>query len=290
MVTDKTPTSKVPTITPAVARRLAVMRQRLAGPSPAPDADGLLETARDLGCVQLDPISVVEKSHRLVWFSRVGPYDRAHLDRLLWEERQLFEYWAHCASLVLTEDYPIHYHLMRYYPGGRHRGSTWADNTRAWDFFDRYRLPRQHRLIDARSTLGDDAVDRHFLAGTDTQCVAGVHVGKRNVLLGLVRSNAPSGLRLQTEQRTNGGRCLRTGAQLEHLTEQRQRHDNRRCFEVDRDATHFSKFLGEETGRYGSKNAIEIRRRDADSDQRPHVGTAMANGIEASDEEWPARP
>src|SRR5712691_5262376 len=115
------------TITPALARRLALTKQRLAGPRPAPGPDGLLEIARDLGCIQLDPISAVARSHRLVWRSRAGNYDKAHLDQLLWHDRHLFEYWAHCASLVLTEDYPLHHLMMRSYRMMRSRpGQGWA--------------------------------------------------------------------------------------------------------------------------------------------------------------------
>ena len=105
-------------ITPALARRLAVAKQRLAGPAAPPTPEGIFDVARDLGCLQLDPIGVVAPSHLLVVRSRVGAYDPAALDRLLWDERRLFEYWAHCASIVLTEDYPIHNLLMRSY-GGR---------------------------------------------------------------------------------------------------------------------------------------------------------------------------
>jgi uncharacterized protein YcaQ len=116
-------------ITATQARRLALTRQRLAGPRPASGPEGLLEVARDLGCVQLDPIRAVERTHHLVWFSRAGHYDRAHLDQILWQDRRLFEYWAHCASLVLTEDYPLHHLMMRRYPG---RASVWAERTRQW--------------------------------------------------------------------------------------------------------------------------------------------------------------
>lgn len=54
----------------ALARRLAITRQRLAGPRPAPGPAGLLEVARDLGCVQLDPINAV-------YAEPTAPRDRA---------------------------------------------------------------------------------------------------------------------------------------------------------------------------------------------------------------------
>ena len=97
------------------ARRLFILRQRLNDPAPANDAAGILDVARDLGCLQLDPINAVARSHQLVVWSRVGNYDLTVLDQLLWHDRSLFEYRAHMASIVLTEDYPIHQLLMRTY-------------------------------------------------------------------------------------------------------------------------------------------------------------------------------
>ncbi|GHC87698.1 hypothetical protein GCM10007079_32050 [Nocardiopsis terrae] len=99
-------------------RRLALVRQRLAGPPPSPAADGLREVLRALRCLQLDPVGVVAPSHELVLWSRVGAFDRADLDRLRWEERWLFDYWAHAASVVLTEDHALHHLMMRRYPRG----------------------------------------------------------------------------------------------------------------------------------------------------------------------------
>jgi uncharacterized protein YcaQ len=120
----------VRTLTPTLARRLAITRQRLAGPPPpAPDAGGILDVVRDLGCLQLDPIAVVARSHQLVLWSRLGAYDMDDLDTLLWRERRLFEYWAHCASIVLTEDYPIHQVQMR---KSRTGSSNWATRVRDW--------------------------------------------------------------------------------------------------------------------------------------------------------------
>ncbi|HEX3214535.1 MAG TPA: crosslink repair DNA glycosylase YcaQ family protein [Actinomycetota bacterium] len=109
------------TLDPALARRLVLSRQRLAGPPPVgPGPEAIMEVATDLASLQLDPISVVARSHQLVLWSRLGRYDLADLDGLLWRERRLFEYWAHAAAIVCTDDYPIHSLLMRRYPSARH--------------------------------------------------------------------------------------------------------------------------------------------------------------------------
>jgi len=91
------------TLSPQLTRRLFITKQRLAGEK----ATSIMDVVRDINCVQIDPISAVARSHQLVLFSRLGNYDLDGLDTLLWDERKLFEYWAHCASIVLTEDYPI---------------------------------------------------------------------------------------------------------------------------------------------------------------------------------------
>jgi uncharacterized protein YcaQ len=103
----------VRTISATTARRLAITRQRLAGQISKPNAGGILDVAKDLGFLQLDPTNVVAPSHQLVVFSRVGPYRPKHLDTLLWDEQRLFESWAHAASIVVTEHYPIHRWIMR---------------------------------------------------------------------------------------------------------------------------------------------------------------------------------
>src|SRR5690348_2579200 len=100
------------TITPTLARQLAVTKQHLAGTPPEANAEMILNVIRDLGCLQLDPTSAVARSHLLVLWSRLGSYDPADVEKLLWEDRSLFEYWAHAAAIVLTEDYPIHHHEM----------------------------------------------------------------------------------------------------------------------------------------------------------------------------------
>src|SRR6266550_8923224 len=91
------------------ARRLAVARQRLSGSRPKRvTADDIHALVRAIGCLQLDPTAVVARSHLLVVFSRLGAYDPTLVDALLWDQRRLYEYWAHQASIVPTEDRALH--------------------------------------------------------------------------------------------------------------------------------------------------------------------------------------
>jgi uncharacterized protein YcaQ len=76
-------------VSPKEARRIAVRAQLLDG-----SATTVLDTVRRLGFLQIDPISTVAPPQQLVLWSRLGPYDTAELDRLLWEEKKLFEYNA----------------------------------------------------------------------------------------------------------------------------------------------------------------------------------------------------
>lgn len=87
------------------ARTLAVVKQGLHRRPPTADRQALLETIRRIGLLQLDTIHVVARSHYLVMLSRVGLYDRAELDALLYPDRSLFEQWAHAACLIPAEDY-----------------------------------------------------------------------------------------------------------------------------------------------------------------------------------------
>jgi uncharacterized protein len=110
------------------ARRLAIAKQRLAGLTPRSSPAKVLDVIRSIRCVQLDPISVVARSPLLVLRSRIGDFQPRHLHRLLYRDRSLFEYWAHAASIVLSEDYPIFRYRMRNWPGP----GGWSDRVHDW--------------------------------------------------------------------------------------------------------------------------------------------------------------
>ena len=116
------------------ARRLAVTKQRLAGKLPTgPPGETIVSVIRDLGYVQWDPVNVVAPSHLISLWSRIGNFRMSDLDRLLWDDKKLFEHWSHAASIVLTEDYPLFHSLMKRYPESLSKSwGGWKARARKW--------------------------------------------------------------------------------------------------------------------------------------------------------------
>ena len=117
------------------ARRLAIAKQHLGGRTRGEvSQESILSVIRDLGCLQLDPINAVAPSHVIVLWSRLGKFRLSDLDSLLWDKRMLFEYWAHQASIVAMDDYPLYYSMMRGYPDSFPKpwGAKWRSAVRRW--------------------------------------------------------------------------------------------------------------------------------------------------------------
>ena len=89
------------------ARQLAISAQKLADPfaSPTRGQAGVLDIISHLGYVQIDTISVVERAHHHVLWTRCPDYQPSMLHELQARERSIFEYWTHAASYVPMADY-----------------------------------------------------------------------------------------------------------------------------------------------------------------------------------------
>ncbi len=94
------------------ARKLSLWKQGFRQFS-VPEKQHVLDIIRNLGCIQIDTINVVERSHYMAVWSRLGPYDKKWLDELLYPDRKVFEYWAHAASLIPIEHYRYFTHTMK---------------------------------------------------------------------------------------------------------------------------------------------------------------------------------
>ncbi|MEA2546368.1 MAG: uncharacterized protein QOI09_1641, partial [Chloroflexota bacterium] len=90
-----------------VARRFLAIHQLLAPPRSLPaGSPGILAVFERLGSIQFDPIEIAGRNHDLVLLARVPGYRREMTDRLLYEERALFETYNKGLSLVPTAELP----------------------------------------------------------------------------------------------------------------------------------------------------------------------------------------
>jgi uncharacterized protein len=126
----------------AQARRIAVRAQLLDG-----SATSVLDTIRRIGFLQIDPIASVATPQQLVLWSRLGPYDTGELDRLLWDERKLFEFGAFIRPI---EDFPLILARMR-----RKRTGKYAWERRGTEFLQKNAAFRRHvmRELERRGPL-----------------------------------------------------------------------------------------------------------------------------------------
>ncbi|MFV0374772.1 winged helix-turn-helix domain-containing protein [Microbacterium sp.] len=98
------------TLSAADARRIALAAQGFGKtPSATPAGTRRLRSALGrLKTLQIDSVNVFARSHYLPLYSRVGGYDPAALDRLLFRRGAPWvEYWAHVAAFVPREDWGL---------------------------------------------------------------------------------------------------------------------------------------------------------------------------------------
>ncbi len=113
---------------------MALAAQGFGAPHPSSVGTRQLNLAMQrLGVLQIDSVNVFERSHYLPLFARLGPYDKALLDKLTFAKRAPYvESWAHQAAFVPMEDWPLWQWRRRHY---RERHRQWsADHQSMLDF------------------------------------------------------------------------------------------------------------------------------------------------------------
>jgi uncharacterized protein len=106
----------------AEARRIALAAQDLhrERPAGAPDARHFRRALQALGVLQLDFVNVLVPAHYLILWSRLGAYDRGRFDRFVYGRGDYTEQWAHEASIVPADAWPLLAHRRAAYEPSQH--------------------------------------------------------------------------------------------------------------------------------------------------------------------------
>lgn len=103
-------TTQLPGLSSAQVRRAVVSAQRIPAPEVRCEAVEAADVLRDIGLVQLDPLTRVSTAQRLTCLTRLPRHERAEdVDGSLWprEEPVAFEAFTKVACLFPIEDWPL---------------------------------------------------------------------------------------------------------------------------------------------------------------------------------------
>ena len=89
------------------------------------------EVIEQLGYIQIDTISVTERAHHHVLFSRNRKYQQAEIEQLI-SSKQVFEYWSHAAAYLPMCDFRYSlYKKEQYRQGEKH----WFDRNKKVELY-----------------------------------------------------------------------------------------------------------------------------------------------------------
>ncbi|TFD53426.1 winged helix-turn-helix domain-containing protein [Cryobacterium frigoriphilum] len=120
-------------VSPALARRIALAAQGFGRPgASAPGIRQLDALVNRIELLQIDSVNVFERSHYMPAFSRLGRYDKGQLDRLsTGREARFTEYWAHEASLIPLDTWPLlHWRMQHYRDLATNAPDAWSNANR----------------------------------------------------------------------------------------------------------------------------------------------------------------
>lgn len=106
-----------------------------------------MQVLHNLGCIQVDPVNVVSRSHELSLYNRAKDFRKVDLYKSLYQDYTLFEYWMQLYSIIPNEAFPYLKAVMEV-PGDVHReiSNHWHEDYRR-EHKQEIKLIRQH-IID----------------------------------------------------------------------------------------------------------------------------------------------
>jgi uncharacterized protein YcaQ len=143
------------------ARQIWLRAQRLDTAAPFGEGpEAVASAVEHLGYVQIDTISVIERAHHHILWTRIPAYRRADLSQAQSVDKSIFEYWTHALSYVPTKDFRFFIPDMKLH---RREGHKWFANVKPADLRKVLRLLRKDGALTIRDIDDDVLVDKEHL-------------------------------------------------------------------------------------------------------------------------------
>lgn len=97
------------------ARQFILLKQGLMGKHKFIEENGVCDYIKQAGCIQFDPIDVCGKNAELVLQSRVEDFSKDMLDKLLYKDRKLIDYFDKNMSIFSINDWKYFSRKRAYY-------------------------------------------------------------------------------------------------------------------------------------------------------------------------------
>jgi uncharacterized protein YcaQ len=148
-------------LTKAQARQIWLRAQRLDTSAPFGEGpEAVASAVEHLGYVQIDTISVIERAHHHILWTRIPAYRRADLRQAQSVDKSIFEYWTHALSYVPAKDLPFFIPDMKLH---RREGHKWFATVKPADLRKVLRLLRKDGALTIRDIEDDVLVDKEHL-------------------------------------------------------------------------------------------------------------------------------
>lgn len=151
-------------ISRAAARRIALAAQGFADPKASGPVNRrhLQRVLSRTALFQIDSVSAVVRAHYMPLYSRLGPYPMALLDgAAAGRKRLLFEYWAHEASFLPLETWP----LLRWRMERAGRGEEMYSGLAKWGRANASFIEEIFQEVKVRGPVAASAIDGHKGSG-----------------------------------------------------------------------------------------------------------------------------
>ena len=110
-----------------------------------------------LGYVQIDTISVVERCHHHILFTRIPQYKKEDLHRAQTFDKTVFEYWTHALAYVPTKDFRFFMNDMK---RRQNKINPWYSSVKPADLEKMYRLIKKEGAISIRDIEDEVLVEK----------------------------------------------------------------------------------------------------------------------------------